>query len=158
MPADDWGIARDARVTWHGGLTDGLGRVEGGAGEATGATLTWPGRTAPTGPPDDAATSPEQLIAAAHAGCYSMSLAAVLDAAGRPPTELDVRARCRARLSADGLRIEAIEIAVDARCRASTRRDCSGPPRWPSASAPCRPRCGATWRSSSRPGSSDAAG
>jgi osmotically inducible protein OsmC len=115
MPADDWGIARDARVTWHGGLTDGLGRVEGGAGEATGATLTWPGRTAPTGPPDDAATSPEQLIAAAHAGCYSMSLAAVLDAAGRPPTELDVRARCRARLSAEGLRIEAIEIAVDAR-------------------------------------------
>jgi osmotically inducible protein OsmC len=115
MAADEWGIARDARVLWHGGLADGEGRVEDGPGAAAGATLTWPGRIAPSSPADGEVTSPEQLIAAAHAGCYSMSLAAVLDAAGRPPTELDVRARCRARLSADGLRIEAIEIAVDAR-------------------------------------------
>jgi osmotically inducible protein OsmC len=114
-PPPDRPIARDARVTWHGGLADGSGRVEDGAGAADGATLTWPGRTAASRPAGEAVTSPEQLIAAAHAGCYSMSLAAVLEADGRPPAQLDVTARCRARLTGEGLRIETIELAVDAR-------------------------------------------
>lgn len=114
MAADEWGIARDARVMWHGGLPDGSGRVEGGPGAAAGAALTWPGRVAPEEPAGGATTSPEQLIAAAHAGCYSMSLAAVLGDGGRRALQLEVRARCRARMTAQGLRIEAIELLVEA--------------------------------------------
>ena len=114
MAADEWGIARDARVLWHGGLTDGEGRVEDGPGAAAGATLTWPGRIAPSSPAEGEVTSPEQLIAAAHAGCYSMSLAAVLGSGGTRAVQLEVRARCRARMGPDGLRIEAIELLVDA--------------------------------------------
>ena len=114
MAANEWGIARDARVLWHGGLTDGEGRVEDGPGAAAGATLTWPGRIAPSSPDDGEVTSPEQLIAAAHAGCYSMSLAAVLGSGGTRAVQLEVRARCRARMGRDGLRIEAIELLVDA--------------------------------------------
>ena len=59
-------------------------------------------------------TSPEQLIAAAHAGCYSMSLAAVLGSGGTRAVQLEVHARCRARMGKDGRRIEAIELVVDA--------------------------------------------
>ncbi len=114
MPGDEWGIARDARVLWHGGLDDGEGRVEDGPGAAAGATLTWPGRIAPAGPADGEVTSPEQLIAAAHAGCYSMSLAAVLGRGGRRAVQLEVRARCRARMTGEGLRIEAIDLVVEA--------------------------------------------
>jgi len=114
MAAQEWGIARDARVSWHGDLSHGSGRVEGAPGAAVGATLTWPGRTAPSAPPGGQLTSPEQLIAAAHAGCYSMSLAAVLGASGRAAERLDVRARCRARMTQQGLRIEAVEILVEA--------------------------------------------
>lgn len=114
MAADEWAIARDARVLWQGGLEDGEGHVEAGPGAAAGATLTWPGRVAPASPPDGEVTSPEQLIAAAHAGCYSMSLAAVLGRGGRRPVQLEVRARCRARMGAEGLRIDAIELVVEA--------------------------------------------
>jgi osmotically inducible protein OsmC len=114
MATDEWGIARDARVLWQGGLADGVGHVEDGPGAAAGATLTWPGRIAPTSPAAGEVTSPEQLIAAAHAGCYSMSLAAVLGSGGTRAVQLEVHARCRARMGKDGLRIEAIELVVDA--------------------------------------------
>lgn len=80
---------RQAEVRWQGGLTDGGGQVAGTTSGALGELpVTWAARTeAPGGK-----TSPEELIAAAHASCYSMALAAGLGKAGAPPEQLDVKA------------------------------------------------------------------
>ena len=107
MSADERRIERGGRVTWEGGLEDGAGRLDG-----DGAQLTWAGRTAPASPGDPGTTSPEELIAAAHAGCYSMSLANVLGQAGARPDRLDVQARCTAGLGETGLGIQAIDLEV----------------------------------------------
>ncbi len=105
--ADQTRIEREARASWQGGLEDGAGRV---ATSADGQReLSWDGRA---GAPGANGTSPEELIAAAHAGCYSMSLANVLGQAGSKPERLDVQARCTAKLTDAGLGIEAIDLTV----------------------------------------------
>lgn len=99
-------IARRARITWTGGLEDGEGRVEG-----DGATMSWDERLAPAGS-GAPATSPEELIAAAHAGCYSMSLANVLGQAGTRAERLDVQAHITAAIGETGLGLQAIVLQV----------------------------------------------
>lgn len=99
----------DAHAVWEGDLAGGSGTLrEGGlAGETP---ISWKSRVA--GSDDAAATTPETLIAAAHAGCYSMSLAAVLDEAGHRADRLEVRTACRAELGKAGLAIRAIDVDV----------------------------------------------
>jgi osmotically inducible protein OsmC len=112
MSTDGSRIERDARVTWQGTLSDGSGQIADSAGAAQGTDLTWAGRTSAGPPATRGATSPEELIAAAHAGCYSMSLANVLERNGHRPERLDVQARCTAGLGEAGLGIEAIDLVV----------------------------------------------
>lgn len=80
-------IAREAAVVWEGNLARGAGALSArssGAFEALPYSL--PTRVgAPEG-----RTSPEELLAAAHGGCFAMSLAGELTAAGTPPERLDV--------------------------------------------------------------------
>ena len=109
MEAGQGRIERDAHVVWEGGLTDGAGRLTDGDGN-DGTALSWDGRAGAS--PQAGVTSPEELIAAAHAGCYSMSLANVLGQAGRTAERLDVQARCIAGLTDAGLRIKAITLEV----------------------------------------------
>ncbi len=80
---------RTAQTAWHGSLKEGSGRVELVSSGLGGYDVSWPKRTA-----DDAngATSPEELIAAAHSACYAMSLSALVAGAGGDPRALDVRA------------------------------------------------------------------
>lgn len=83
-------IVRDADVVWEGNLARG----EGALTAASSAAFTELGYSLPTrigGSPDK--TSPEELLAAAHGGCFTMSLAGELTAAGTPPGRLDVRCR-----------------------------------------------------------------
>ncbi len=79
---------RTAKTHWEGSLMKGAGRV---ALESSGIgtyDVSWPARAEePNGK-----TSPEELIAAAHASCYSMALSNILDKAGSPPQALDTRA------------------------------------------------------------------
>jgi osmotically inducible protein OsmC len=77
---------RTAKVTWAGGLTDGSGRIEGvGSGAFGPLDVTWTSRAeAP-----DGRTSPEELIAAAWASCFSMALSAGLARADTPPERLE---------------------------------------------------------------------
>jgi lipoyl-dependent peroxiredoxin len=80
---------KHAEVTWKGGLEDGTGTIESIGSGATGAmNVSWPARTGD----ESGMTSPEELIAAAHASCFSMALSNVLDKAGAPPEELSVSA------------------------------------------------------------------
>ncbi|MBX5474098.1 MAG: OsmC family protein [Thermoleophilia bacterium] len=76
---------RRAEVTWRGSLMEGSGTIRSTTSGALGEqAVSWPNRA------EDApsATSPEELIAAAHAACFSMALSAGLARAGSPPEEL----------------------------------------------------------------------
>ncbi len=79
---------RNARAIWHGGLSDGSGTVSLGSGVLADSPVSWKGRTeSPEG-----ATSPEELVAAAHASCYAMAFSGVLAEAGHPPDQLHISA------------------------------------------------------------------
>jgi len=79
-----------ADVTWEGNLFAGNGRVRVESGAIGEQPISWVSRTNRS----HGKTSPEELIAAAHAGCYAMALSNTLDQAGKPPTRLDVSAVC----------------------------------------------------------------
>jgi lipoyl-dependent peroxiredoxin len=76
---------RTASVTWSGSLMDGAGRIDSvGSGAIGPLDVTWASRAEdPQG-----RTSPEELIAAAWASCFSMALSHALAGAGTPPTTL----------------------------------------------------------------------
>ena len=80
---------RRARVTWQGDLMSGSGTIdEVGSGAFGPLDVTWASRTEePNGK-----TSPEELIAAAHASCFSMALSHALAQAGNAPERLSVSA------------------------------------------------------------------
>jgi len=84
MPAN-----RRAEVTWSGDLASGSGTVSArSSGAFDSLPVSWAARTeAPEGK-----TSPEELIAAAHASCFAMAFSADLGRAGTPPERLDVSA------------------------------------------------------------------
>lgn len=82
-------VTRKAEVHWEGDLMSGKGRVTTRSSPVLeDVEVTWASRT------EDPAgrTSPEELIAAAHASCFSMALSSALAKAGTPPTSLDVSA------------------------------------------------------------------
>jgi osmotically inducible protein OsmC len=81
-------VQREAKVTWEGNLARGNGAISA----ATAAFVGLPYSLATRVEKPDGKTSPEELLAAAHAGCYAMSLAGELTSEGTPPEHLDVRA------------------------------------------------------------------
>ena len=80
---------RRAEATWSGSLTTGSGGVSAvSSGAFSELPVTWAARTeSPEG-----RTSPEELVAAAHAACFAMALSGALGRAGTPPERLDVSA------------------------------------------------------------------
>lgn len=80
---------RTAEVTWNGALADGSGMIDYvTSGAFTRLPVTWASRTETA----DGRTSPEELVASAHAACYAMSLSGRLGRNGTPPTSLKVTA------------------------------------------------------------------
>lgn len=78
-----------ATATWHGGLKDGKGSLTAGTGSFTDTPYDFGKRFEGTATPG---TTPEELIAAAHAGCYAMALSGGLGAAGFPPQSIVAKA------------------------------------------------------------------
>lgn len=76
------------RTRWEGDLFDGSGVTTLDSGAAEPMRVTWKARSEEHG----GLTSPEELIAAAHASCFSMALANTLAKNGTPPTSLDTTA------------------------------------------------------------------
>ena len=100
---------RTASARWRGSLLEGEGEVTAdSSGLVTASPLTWGSRT------EDAAgrTSPEELLAAAHASCYAMSLSSTLAKQGTPADALEVRATCGLDKTDAGLKVTTMEIAV----------------------------------------------
>jgi osmotically inducible protein OsmC len=81
---------RHAEVTWSGSLLDGSGRIAStGSGAISDLEVTWASRSEES---EGGRTSPEELIAAAHAACFCMALSHGLAQADTPPAKLDVTA------------------------------------------------------------------
>src|SRR5207247_4089514 len=99
---------RRAEVTWDGNLVQGRGQiVKTGSGALNDLPITWASRVEHS----DGRTSPEELIAAAHAACYAMAFSHTLTQAGTPPERLNVSAVCALELGAGGLKI--VSMALD---------------------------------------------
>jgi osmotically inducible protein OsmC len=80
---------RTAEAVWEGSLAQGTGAVTlTSSGAAGPLPVTWASRTARS----EGKTSPEELVAAAHASCYCMALSGILGDAGTPPERLEVGA------------------------------------------------------------------
>jgi lipoyl-dependent peroxiredoxin len=78
-----------AHVTWNGSLTDGAGTITSvGSGVLPSLPVSWSARIGEA----DGQTTPEELLAAAHASCFSMALSHGLAQAGTPPQSLNVDA------------------------------------------------------------------
>ena len=82
-------VTRDVSVKWEGTLTEGKGTIlDSPSGVLNDQTVTWASRS---GEPEGQ-TSPEELIAAAHASCFSMALSAGLGDAGATPRSIETTA------------------------------------------------------------------
>jgi lipoyl-dependent peroxiredoxin len=105
------GVERSASVVWEGNLVDGNGTVTAdSSGAFSDLPVTWPARTETPG----GKTSPEELIAAAHAACFAMSLAHELTGKGHPPSRLEVTATSSAHLGAAGWHIDSMDVELTA--------------------------------------------
>jgi lipoyl-dependent peroxiredoxin len=119
-------ITRTAEVVWEGNVARGNGSISAGTGAFEALPFSVPSRI---GDPDGK-TSPEELLAAAHAGCFAMSLASELAVAGVTPGRIDVRCEIlmdevegeghqivgsslRARIAADRIDATAVSDAVE---------------------------------------------
>ncbi len=96
-----------ASAEWNGSLKEGAGKMRLGSGAFEGA-YSFVSRFE-TGP----GTNPEELIGAAHAGCFSMALAAALGRAGHNPTSIKTNAKVHLGSSEAGPTITRIDLDVE---------------------------------------------
>jgi lipoyl-dependent peroxiredoxin len=82
-------IERTAAIVWEGNVARGGGTISAGTGAFSGLPFSLATRIGNA----EGKTSPEELLAAAHGGCITMSLASELTSAGTPPARLDVSCR-----------------------------------------------------------------
>jgi osmotically inducible protein OsmC len=99
---------RTAQAVWAGSLKEGYGSMKLGSGAYEGA-FTWSSRFE-----DGIGTNPEELIGAAHAGCFSMALSSGLGKAGYTPTNIQTQAKVHLGKVDDKTRITKIELDVQA--------------------------------------------
>lgn len=100
--------ARTSTAVWTGGLKDGSGRMRLGSGAWEGAY------SFKTRFEEEPGSNPEELIGAAHAGCFSMALSGALGRAGFTPTRIETTAKVHLRMGEGGAYIS----GVDLHCRA----------------------------------------
>ncbi len=100
---------RTASAVWQGDLFGGSGTVTAvTSGLFSEAGVTWASRTEEPG----GKTSPEELLAAAHAACFCMALSNELSSRGHPPARLEVRATCTFQ-PGKGVTTMAIDVSAD---------------------------------------------
>lgn len=98
---------RTASAVWEGTLREGKGRVKLGSGAFEGQYSFGSRFEEGTG------TNPEELIGAAHAGCFSMALAAGLTKAGNTPTRISTNANVSLEKVREGFKITSIELTTE---------------------------------------------
>lgn len=102
-------ITRHAEVTWNGDLVSGNGTINYvSSGAFSRLPVSWAART----DEHNGKTSPEELIAAAHASCFSMAFSSGLAKNGTPATKLDVKAVVTFDKTDAGWKIAKSELTV----------------------------------------------
>jgi lipoyl-dependent peroxiredoxin len=99
---------RKASATWEGGLQSGKGSFSGESG-GIGGSYTAGSRFA-----EQPGSNPEELLAAAHAACFSMALSAELEKAGKPATRVKTDAACTVEKVGDGFTITTMKLTTRA--------------------------------------------
>lgn len=102
-------ITRKGTAQWNGGLKDGSGNITAGTGAFKALSYSVPSRFE-----SGNGTSPEELIASAHASCYSMMLAKVLGDQQKTPTQINTTATLTLRVDTSGAKITKIHLATEA--------------------------------------------
>jgi osmotically inducible protein OsmC len=100
---------RKASAVWQGGLKDGRGTVSTESGVLSDQAYSFSTRFE-----NEKGTNPEELIAAAHAGCFSMALSGQLGAAGLSAERIETTATVTLEKLADGFAITAVLLDVNA--------------------------------------------
>src|SRR6476469_5171715 len=98
-------MKRKATAVWNGGLKDGKGAISTESGVLSNTQYSFSTRFE-----DGKGTNPEELIAAAHAGCFSMALSAQLGNAGVTPQEIQTTATVSLDKTDGGFAITAIHL------------------------------------------------
>jgi lipoyl-dependent peroxiredoxin len=101
-------VERTANAVWEGDLMGGSGTVSTESGVVSNATVKWSSRAEQA----DQNTSPEELIAAAHATCISMATAHGLAGAGTPPQRLETQATATFEETPDGFRMTTMKVQI----------------------------------------------
>jgi len=100
---------RRADVVWEGNLLQGHGKIVGvGSGALVELPITWASRTERS----DGRTSPEELLAAAHAACYAMAFSHTLAQSGTPAERLTVRTVCAFEQVESGFKVTTMDLDV----------------------------------------------
>lgn len=95
---------KSANAVWNGTLTEGSGHLKTQSG-ALDVDYRWKSRAG-----DEPGTNPEELIAAAHAGCFSMAFSHALTSAGFPPEQIRTSAKVSFEKVGDGFAIPTIAL------------------------------------------------
>ncbi|SER31994.1 osmotically inducible protein OsmC [Faunimonas pinastri] len=103
-------IVKRAEAVWKGSGKDGQGTLTTESGALSGANYSFKKRFG-----EEKGTNPEELIGAAHAGCFSMALAFQLGGAGYEPEELHTKAVVKMEQEGAGWKIAAVELTLQAR-------------------------------------------
>lgn len=109
-------MKRKASAVWNGGLRDGKGTMSTDSGVLRDTQYSFATRFE-----NGAGTNPEELIAAAHAGCFSMALSAQLAEAGMKPERIATTATVTLEKTGDGFAITAVHLDLKARVPGAQR-------------------------------------
>ncbi len=101
---------RQATAVWKGGLKDGQGSLTSGSGALKDAAYSFRDRFE-----DGPATNPEELIAAAHAGCFSMALSGQLGAAGFTAESIRTTAAVTMEKTDAGMTVTRVHLSMSAK-------------------------------------------
>jgi osmotically inducible protein OsmC len=103
-------MERTASAVWHGGLKDGKGVISTASGVLKGTQYSFSTRFE-----NGIGTNPEELIAAAHAGCFTMAFSAQLGQANLTPESLETTAKLKFEKTDAGFTITAIHLTTKAK-------------------------------------------
>ena len=103
-------MKRTASAVWNGGLKDGKGTISTESGVLANTQYSFSTRFE-----DGKGTNPEELIAAAHAGCFSMALSAQLGSEGKVPEYIETEAAVTLVKTDAGFTISAVHLKVKAK-------------------------------------------
>lgn len=108
-------MKRNGMAHWAGDLKDGQGTLTTDSGVLSSTPYSFQTRFE-----NGSGTNPEELIGAAHAGCFSMALSMILGQAGLTPESIDTRASVSLEEAEGGFAINAIHLGVEARVPAAS--------------------------------------